>query len=81
MGSNGLKHWVKKISRLSGVKIYVHRFRQTFAGNLAKQNVNVAKIQKLMGHKEIKVTMTYLRSLAVEDFREDVNKLGIAYMV
>lgn len=81
MTSHGLKHWVQRLIKLSGVAFHVHRFRHTFACNLAKQNVNVVKIQKLMGHKDIKMTMTYLRSLTVEDFRDDVNKLGITYMV
>jgi len=81
MTSHGLKHWVKRLVQLSGVKFHVHRFRHTFACNLAKQNVSAVKIQKLMGHADLRMTMTYLRSLSVEDLRDDVNKLCIADLV
>lgn len=73
---HGLKHWVARISHLSSVKVYLHRFRHTFATNLAMQDVGLAKIQKLMGHKDIKMTQTYLRSVSTEDMINDVNKLS-----
>jgi integrase len=74
--SHGLKHWVARITKLSGVRFHVHRFRHTFATNLAMQDVGIIKIQKLMGHADIKMTQTYLRSVSTEDMREDVNKLS-----
>ena len=74
--TDGLKHWVERISRRSGVKFHLHRFRHTFATNLAMQDVGAIKIQKLMGHTDIKMTQTYLRSVSTEDMREDVNKLS-----
>lgn len=73
---HGLKHWVEKLSKLSGVKFHLHRFRHTFATNLAMQDVGVVKIQKLMGHKDIKMTQTYLRSVSTEDMQDDINKLS-----
>lgn len=78
---HGLKHWVKRLERLSGVKFHLHRFRHSFACNLAKQNVSAVKIQKLLGHADLRMTMAYLRSLTVEDLRDDVNKLCIAGLV
>lgn len=72
----GLKHWVRKISSLSKVKFHIHRFRHTFATNLAMQNVSVVKIQKLMGHSDLKMTQTYLRSIHTEDMHEDMNRLS-----
>ena len=73
---HGLKHWVERVTISSGVKFHLHRFRHTFATNLAMQNVGAIKIQKLMGHSDIKMTQTYLRSVSTEDMREDVNKLS-----
>ena len=73
---HGFKHWVERVIKLSGVKFHLHRFRHTFATNLAMQNAGVIKIQKLMGHSDIKITQTYLRSVSTEDMREDVNKLS-----
>jgi integrase/recombinase XerD len=73
---HGLKHWVERLSRLSGVKFHVHRFRHTFATNLAMQDVGAVKIQKLMGHTDLKMTQTYLRSILPEEMHDDVNKLS-----
>jgi integrase len=35
----------------------------------------VVKIQKLMGHSDIKMTDKYLRSMKAGDLRDDINKL------
>ena len=72
----GLKHWVERLCRSSGVKFHVHRFRHTFATNLAMQDVGAIKIQKLMGHSDLKMTQTYLRSISPEEMYDDVNKLS-----
>jgi site-specific recombinase XerD len=73
---HGMKHWVTRISRQSGVKFHLHRFRHTFATNLAMQDVGIVKIQNLMGHSDIKMTSSYLRSVSTTEMREDVNKLS-----
>lgn len=73
---HGLKHWVKKFNKLSGTKFHLHQFRHSFACGLAKKNVSAVKIQKLMGHADIRMTMIYLRSLTTEDLREDIGRLS-----
>lgn len=74
---HGLKHWVERLARLSGVRFHVHRFRHTFATNLAMQDVGAIKIQKLMGHTDLKMTQTYLRSVSTQEMFEDVDKLSL----
>jgi len=74
---HGLKHWVNRLVRLSGVKFHLHQFRHSFACNLAKTNMSIIKIRDLMGHKSIKMTETYLRSMTAEDTRDDINKMTI----
>lgn len=74
---HGLKHWVKRLIKLSGVRFHLHRFRHTFACNLAKNNTGILKIRDLLGHKDIKMTEVYLRSIITEDLRGDINKLRI----
>ena len=76
LGLSGLKHWVNRLSKFSGVKFHIHRFRHTFATNLAMQDVGAIKIQKLMGHADLKMTQTYLRSVSTEEMKEDINKLS-----
>lgn len=74
---HGLKHWIKRLEQLSGVKFHLHQFRHTFACSLARSNVSIAKIQKLMGHTDLRMTERYLRSIGVEDMRDDISRLSI----
>jgi integrase len=72
---NGLKHWEKRLMHISGVKFHAHQFRHSFATNLAKQDVGIVKIQKLLGHRSITMTERYVRSMGSEDLQDDINKL------
>ncbi|HRG42913.1 MAG TPA: site-specific integrase [Saprospiraceae bacterium] len=72
----GLKHWVQSIIDKSGVKFHLHEFRHTFACKLAESNVNIFKIQKMMGHQNITMTVKYSRSLQTEDMEEDIGKIS-----
>lgn len=74
---HGLKHWVNRLNKLSGVNFHLHQFRHSFACALVKQGCNIVIIQKLLGHTDLRMTQRYLRSLGVEDFRDDVDKLNI----
>lgn len=78
---HGLKHLVKKIIELSGVKFHVHRFRHTFATNLNHSGTDVAKLQQLLGHSDIRMTATYLRNMPSESLREDINRLALENML
>ena len=75
---HGLKHWVKRLNMLSGVKFHLHRFRHSYACNLASTNMNLVKIRDLMGHRSLKMTEVYLRSMIIENARAEINKLSIA---
>lgn len=72
---NGLKHWEKRLIQLSGVKFHAHQFRHSFATNLAKKDVGIIKIQKLLGHRSISMTERYVRSMISDDLQDDINKL------
>ncbi len=73
----GLKHWVKTLSKKSGVKFHLHRFRHTFACKLADANVHPFKIQKLLGHTSIVMTMRYVRSMKTEEMADDISRISI----
>ena len=73
----GLRHWVRSLIGRSGVKFHVHRFRHTFACMLGRNDVSAIKIQKLLGHTDLRMTQVYLRSLGVEDVRDSVSSLSI----
>lgn len=72
---NGLKHWEQRLMQKSGVKFHSHQFRHSFATNLAKKDVGIVKIQKLLGHRSITMTERYVRSMGSEDLQDDINKL------
>lgn len=73
---HGLKHWVERIVKKSGVRFHLHRLRHTFATNLGLQGVSAIKIQKLMGHSDLRMTQAYLRSIEAEELYEDINRIS-----
>lgn len=74
---HGMKHWVKIFRHHSGVSFHLHRFRHTYACMLGRNNVSAIKIQKLLGHADLRMTQTYLRSLGVDDVRDSVQFLTL----
>ncbi len=75
--TEGLKHWVKTLSIKSGVKFHLHRFRHTFACKLAEADVHPFKIQKMMGHTSLTMTLKYVRSMRTESMEDDIRKIVI----
>lgn len=78
---DGLKHWVARLRKYSGIPFHLHQFRHTFAVNFLKASNNVVKLKELLGHKSILVTMTYLRCLPPEDMRKDIECMIIDHFV
>lgn len=72
---NGLRHWEKRLNEISGVQFHLHRFRHSFATNLARKDVGIVKIQKLLGHSSLSMTERYVRSIVPEDLKDDISKL------
>jgi site-specific recombinase XerD len=78
---HGYKHLVNRLRKLSGINFHLHQFRHSFACNLVRADVGISKIQKLMGHLDLRMTQRYVRSIDVEDMRDDVDKLSIENMM
>lgn len=57
-------------------KVVIHTLRHTFASHLAINGTPIFTIQKLMNHKDIKMTMRYAK-LAPDSGREAVVNLGL----
>jgi site-specific recombinase XerD len=74
---DGLQHLINKLRLYSGVKFHLHQFRHTFAVNFLKSSNNLATLRQLLGHKDIKMTMVYLRCLPVDEMRNDVENMDI----
>lgn len=76
LSKDGLKHTVAKLNNESGVKFHVHQLRHTFAVNLMAKGTNLAVIQQLMGHKDIRMTAKYVRAFPADEMRNDVNGMS-----
>ena len=64
---------IAKYNRARGVEtIGIHRFRHTFAKNYIMNGGNPAKLQKLLNHKTIDMTMRYVK-LYTMDFADDLD--------
>jgi site-specific recombinase XerD len=77
LSREGLKHWVNKIIKISGVKFHLHQFRHTFACKLTEGGTPTASLQKLMGHICISMTAKYTRSLSAENMNEEISRISI----
>jgi hypothetical protein len=56
----GNKHWFEDAVEKAGIKDFTwHCLRHTFGSWLAARGVDLRKIQELMGHKDIKMTVRY----------------------
>ena len=72
---HGIKFWVKKYKKLSGVNFHIHRFRHTFACKLAIGNADIMSIMNVMGHSTTRTTERYLRSIKAENSRSFIDKM------
>jgi len=49
-----------------GKKVTAHCFRHTFATDLVKNGADIAAVQKMLGHVDLKTTEQYIRSLGLD---------------
>ncbi len=75
--NHGMRHWVKRHKKASGVDFHLHQLRHTFACNLARNNISLPKLQVLLGHIDLRMTERYVRSLGVEHLVDDILKLSL----
>lgn len=76
LSEQGLKHLIKKVSQASGVRFHAHQLRHTFAVNLINSGSDVSVVQKLMGHKSLVSTLTYLRCIPSSTMRKSVEAMS-----
>ncbi|MBI3626724.1 tyrosine-type recombinase/integrase [Candidatus Uhrbacteria bacterium] len=55
--------------------------RHTFAINLLNNNVDIAKLKQLLGHRDIRMTASYVRCLPPETLSADINLLRLDKLV
>jgi site-specific recombinase XerD len=77
LSRDGLRHLVLRLRRQSGVAFHLHQFRHTFAVNFLHTSNNLAKLQQLLGHRSIAMTLLYVRCLPVQTMREDIETMHL----
>jgi site-specific recombinase XerD len=70
---NGLKHFVDKLVKVSGMNFTIHSLRHTFATLMLEGGCDIYSLSKMMGHSDIKTTTIYL-SASVEHLRSQIVK-------
>ncbi|MBS1514102.1 MAG: tyrosine-type recombinase/integrase [Bacteroidetes bacterium] len=71
----GVKYLINLLSCTTRINCHLHRFRHTFATNYYMQSHDIIGLKKLMGHKNLRMTMSYLRSIPDTHIAEQMNKL------
>lgn len=74
---HGLKHLTERIASRSCVRFHLHQFRHTFAINFLHQSGDVAKLQQLLGHRDIRMTSGYLRVLPTAAMRGNIESVRL----
>ena len=65
--SGGIRYILKSLGERCNVdNVHPHRFRKTFASQLASRGMSIQEIQKLLGHSNINTTMIYVITLDLD---------------
>ena len=63
LGLHGIERRIRDMGNSSGVPItHPHRFRRTFATRMVRKGMSLEKVQRLMGHEDMRTTMIYVNS-------------------
>lgn len=73
----GAKYLINLISSVSRVNCHLHRFRHTFATNYYMRTHDIIGLQKLMGHRNLRMTLSYLRSIPDTHIVEQIKKMTL----
>lgn len=60
--TNGIQEMMRRMSDRTGIHVYPHRFRYTFAQTCLNRGMALEEVSLLLGHAKIETTMTYLHA-------------------
>lgn len=66
------------VRKITGIHIYPHKFRHTYATDCINRNINMNTIQKQLGHSNIKTTSIYL-NVSDPQREKEIQKLDNPY--
>ena len=77
IGNESLTNAIRKYNHRRGVqKSSIHLFRHTFAYMCMNNEMDVMRIQKLLGHSRIETTQLYLRQFGFAELQRDYEKFN-----
>lgn len=59
---NGVEAMMRRISARTGIHVYPHRFRHTFAQTMLDRGMSIEEVSRLLGHTKIDTTLTYAKA-------------------
>lgn len=63
LNPGGVRYILNQIGKRANVEnVHPHRFRRTFATNLASRGMDIQEIRKLLGHENLNTTLEYVYS-------------------
>ena len=74
---HGAKHFIVLLSKITHINCHLHRFRHTFASSYYRSTQDLLGLKRLMGHRSLNMTLSYLRSLADDYLVQQVKKMTI----
>lgn len=75
LSQKDVRNTFEKIKISSGVHFTAHMLRHTFAKMMVEANLNIFKLQKIMGHAQIATTEIYM-SVAPKNLKDSFNKVS-----
>lgn len=74
LSRNTVESIVRRIRKKTGIDFTPHMLRHTFASELHAQGVEVATLQKLLGHQQVQTTINTYVHISDEQLRESYTK-------
>lgn len=73
----GVRCMLRELEQQTGIEhvVHPHKFRRTFATNMARRGMPIQEIASIMGHEKIETTMKYI-VLNKEDIKHDYRKFA-----
>lgn len=78
---HGLKHLMEKINECLDFRFHIHQLRHTLAATLCKNGTDVFTIKQILGHRDIRMTVEYLKGIPTENLRSYMDSVTLSNVI